>query len=168
VSTTKSLQTGWLHVFVKLSGNLRKKRYSTFFCCNNMIGILNIIMNKEPTIATVKRRLRRKLAAIGQDQPFIIGSLTKIYRRCGNPNCRCAGKKGQKHPAHLLTTKINGKTHAIYVPVDMVDEVQEWCRHYRAVKTRIKGVSDCCEQIIRMHSKDKQSRAEKKRRAKQS
>ena len=59
---------------------------------------------------------------MGQEQPFIIGSLTKIHRRCGNPNCRCAGENGRKHPAHLLTTKIKGKTHAIYVPVDMVEE----------------------------------------------
>ena len=109
-------------------------------------------MNTAPTTTTVKRRLRRKLAAMGEEQPFIIGSLTKIHRRCGNPNCRCAGENGQKHPAHLLTTKIKGKTHAIYVPVDMVDEVREWCRHYRTVKAQIKGVSDCCEQLIGIHA----------------
>jgi hypothetical protein len=125
-------------------------------------------MNTAPTTKTLKRRLRRKLAAMGKEQPFIIGSLTKIYRRCGNPNCRCAGENGQKHSAHLLTTKINGKTHAIYVPVDMIDEVQGWCRHYRAVKAQIKGVSECCEQLIRMHAKNKQSRAGKKRAEKKS
>jgi len=125
-------------------------------------------MNAKLTTTTVKRSLRRKLTTMGREQPFIIGSLTKIHRRCGNPNCRCAGKNGQKHPAHLLTTKINGKTHSIYVPVDMVDEVREWCRQYRTVKAQIKGVSDCCEQLIRMHAKDKQARAEKKRTAKRS
>lgn len=115
-------------------------------------------MNKEPTTTNVKRKLRRKLTAIGKDQPFIIGTLTKIYRKCGNPNCRCAGDKGQKHPAHLLTTKINGKTKSIYVPVDMVEEVGEWCRHYSEVKAQIKDVSECCEQLIRIHTKDKQAR----------
>src|SRR6056297_3467205 len=125
-------------------------------------------MNTEPTTKNMKRRLRRKLAAMGKEQPFIIGSLTKIYRKCGNPNCRCAAENGQKHPAHLLTTKIKGKTHAIYVPVDMVDEVRGWCRNYRAVKTQIKDVSDCCEQIIRMHTKDKRAHTKKKRTAKQS
>lgn len=123
-------------------------------------------MNTAPTTATVKRRLRRKLAAMGEEQPFIIGSLTKIHRRCGNPNCRCAGENAQKHPAHLLTTKIKGKTRAIYVPVDMVDEVREWCRHYRRVKAQVKGVSDCCEELIRMHAKDKRARTGKKPTAK--
>ena len=124
-------------------------------------------MNKEPTTATVKRRLRRKLAAMGKEQPFIVGSLTKIHRRCGNSNCRCAGENGRKHPAHLLTTKIKGKTHAICVPVDMVEEVREWCRNYRDVKAQIKGISECCDQLIGMHTKDKRARAEKKRAAKQ-
>ncbi len=125
-------------------------------------------MNTEITTATVKSELRRKLAAMGQEQPFIIGSLTKIHRRCGNPNCRCAGENGQKHPAHLLTTKIKGKTHSIYVPVDMVDEVKRWCDHYRAVKTQIKDISECCEQLIRTRAKDKRARTGKKRVTKRS
>ena len=108
---------------------------------------------------TMKEKLRRKLTAMGQEQPFIIGSLTKIHRKCGNPNCRCAGENGRKHPAHLLTTKVEGKTHAIYVPVDMVAEVRGWCHQYRAVKAQIKGVSECCEQLIRTHVKEKQARS---------
>lgn len=111
----------------------------------------------EPTTATVKRNLRRKLTAMGKEHPFIIGSLTKIHRKCGNPNCRCAEENGRKHPAHLLTTKIKGKTHTIYVPVDMVEEVRGWCRNYRTIKAQIKGVSECCEQLIRMYAKDKQA-----------
>lgn len=123
-------------------------------------------MDAKPTSATLRKRLRCKLAALGKKHPFVGGSLTKIDRRCGNPNCRCAGEGGRKHPAHLLTTKIKGKTHAIYVPVDMVEEVREWCRHYRAVKGEIKAVSECCEQIIRLHTRDK--RARKKQPAKDS
>ena len=113
-------------------------------------------MDAKPTSATLRKRLRRKLAALGKKQPFIVGSLVKIQRRCGNPNCRCA-REGRKHPAHLLTTKVKGKTQALYVPVDMVDEVRQWCRQYRAVKADIKGVSECCEQLIRLHAKEKRT-----------
>jgi hypothetical protein len=125
-------------------------------------------MSTAPTVASVKRRLRRKLAAMGKQRPFVVGSLTKIHRRCGNPNCRCAEEEACKHPAHLLTTKIKGKTHAIYVPMDMVEEVREWCRHYRTVKGEIKAVSECCEQIIRLHTRDKRARTRKKQLAKNS
>ena len=125
-------------------------------------------MNREITTAAVKRKLRRKLATMGKEQPFIIGSLTKIHRRCGNPNCQCAGENAQKHPAYLLTTKVEGKTRAIYVPVDMVDEVKKWCSHYRVVKTQIKAISECCEVLIRMHTQDKRAQAGKKRATKPS
>lgn len=111
-------------------------------------------MNKEPTVSLIKRRLRRKLKKMGMEQPFVAGSLTKIYRKCGNPNCRCATKGGQKHSAHLLTTKIKGKSKAIYVPVDMVEDVRKWCSNYSNVKDELKTISGYCEQLIRMHVKD--------------
>lgn len=125
-------------------------------------------MNTAATTASVNRRLRRKLAAMGKQHPFVVGSLTKIHRRCGNANCRCAEEEDCKHPAYLLTTKIKGKTHAIYVPVDMVEEVRGWSRHYRTVKGRIKAVSECCEQLIRLHARDKRARVGKKRPARNS
>ncbi len=112
-------------------------------------------MNTSQTSTTLKSRLRRKLTSLGKSQPFIVGSLAKIQRRCGNPNCRCA-KEGPKHPAHLLTTKVKGKTQAIYVPVDMVEEVRQWRQQYSDVKAVIKDVSDCCEQLIRVHTEEKQ------------
>lgn len=118
-------------------------------------------MDAKPTSATLKKRLRRKLAALGKKQPFIVGSLVTIQRRCGNPNCRCA-QDGPKHPAHLLTTKVNGKTQAIYVPVEMVEEVRQWCRHYRQIKAEIKEVSECCEELIRLHVKEKRARSGKR------
>ena len=122
-------------------------------------------MNTKPTSATLNKRLQRKLTAMGKKQPFIIGSLVKIQRRCGNPNCRCV-KEGKKHSAHLLTTKVNGKTRAIYVPVDMVDEVRKWCRQYLDLKADIKEVSECCEQLIRLHVKEKRTRSIKQRKSK--
>ena len=114
------------------------------------------------TSAKLKRKLGRKLAALGKKKPFVIGSFVKIQRKCGNPNCRCA-REGPKHPAHLLTTKVNGKTRAIYVPVDMVEEVRQWRRQYRDIKADIKEVSECCEQLIRLHTKEKRTRTGKQR-----
>jgi hypothetical protein len=119
-------------------------------------------MDAKPTSTMLKKRLRRKLALMGKKQPFIIGSLVKIQRRCGNPNCRCV-REGPKHPAHLLTTKVHGKTRAIYVPVDMVEEVRQWCRQYCEIKADIQEVSECCEQLIRLHTQEKRTRIGKQR-----
>jgi len=120
-------------------------------------------MKKKPTVSVIKRRLRIQLKKMGMEQPFIAGSLTKIYRKCGNPNCRCAVEGGQKHPAHLLTTKIKGKSKAIYVPVDMVEDVRQWCSNYSDLKDEIKIVSGYCEQLIKMHVKDKRMRSAKQK-----
>ena len=114
----------------------------------------------DTTSAKLKRKLGRKLTALGKKKPFVIGSLVKIQRKCGNPNCRCA-REGPKHPAHLLTTKVNGKSQAIYVPVDMVEDVQQWCNRYRDLKADIQEVSDCCQQLIRLHTKEKRAQSGK-------
>lgn len=115
---------------------------------------------KENT-GNLKRKLQRRLKKLGQTEPFISGTLVKIERRCGNPNCRCA-REGKKHPAHLLTSKVEGKTQSIYVPVDMVEEVRQWCRQYQILKSNIKDVSECCEQLIRLHAKGKKKKPEKR------
>jgi hypothetical protein len=118
---------------------------------------------KAETSATLKRKLRLKLAKLGQEHPFVAGSLTKIHRRCGNPDCRCAREEGGRHPAHLLTAKVKGKTRSVYVPVDMVEEVGQWCRRYRDLKADIQEISACCGQLIRLHAKEKRAVAGKRR-----
>jgi len=117
-------------------------------------------MNKKST--PLRNKLHRKLTDLGKLHPFITGSLVEIQRRCGNPNCRCA-REGTKHPAHLLTTKLKGKTQSIYVPVDMVEDVRQWCRQYHALKASIKEISECCEQLIRLHVKEKRVKSGKPR-----
>lgn len=112
----------------------------------------------------MKREIRRKLEALGQVDVFVAGSLGKIRRKCGNPNCRCAQGGDERHPAYLLTSKVKGKSKAIYVPVDMVDEVQEWSREYRRIKKQLNEISALSEELIRLHSKEKRaSRSGKKK-----
>jgi len=47
----------------------------------------------------------------------------------------------------------------------MVEEVRQWCRHYRQIKAEIKEVSECCEELIRLHVKEKRARSGKQRRS---
>jgi len=73
----------------------------------------------------IKRREAwlRKLAQVG---PFMRGSLVTAKR--GN------------HLAHQLTVSVKGKTHTVYVPIDMVEEVREWTKNYRRAPKRIPGL----------------------------
>jgi len=95
--------------------------------------------------------LIKKLADIG---PFVDGSFVKIKRRCGNRNCKCY-LKGEKHESYCLMYKAAGVTKAIYVPVDLEDEVKKWNRQHKKLKRIIAEVSATNKEIIKRHVEEK-------------
>ena len=92
-----------------------------------------------PGQKVLEKRREAKLKQLRQIGPFITASLVQIHRKCGKPDCRCA--KGEGHPAHLLTLKVEGKTKSIYVPKDLVDEVKEWVNNHKRLKGLTKEIS---------------------------
>jgi len=88
------------------------------------------------TNTLIKRRevWLRKLAEVG---PFMRGSVVTATR--GN------------HVAHQLTVSVKGKTHTVYVPIDMVQEVRQWTKNYRRVQRIEKEVSKLSMAIIHRH-----------------
>ena len=61
------------------------------------------------------------------------GTLVRNYRRCGNPNCRCA--RGQKHgPHYYLSTRRGGKTKMDYTPKILMNQVKKELGNYRKFK----------------------------------
>lgn len=114
-------------------------------------------MNKyklKVNIAWLERKrdsLIKKLAEIG---PFVDGSLVKIKRRCGNKNCKCY-LKGEKHESYCLMYKVKGVTKAVYVPVDMEDELRKWNRQYKKLKNIISEISRTNKSIIARHVTEK-------------
>jgi len=95
--------------------------------------------------------LIKKLADIG---PFVDGSFVKIKRRCGNRNCKCY-LKGEKHESYCLMYKAAGVTKAIYVPVDLEDEVKKWNLEHKKLKRIIAEVSRTNKEIIKRHVEEK-------------
>ena len=66
------------------------------------------------------------LAQLAQIGPFVEGSLCE-YKR-----------SGRKSSSWHLTYKVKGKTHTVYVPVEMVEEVQKWTQEYKQLKQLIR------------------------------
>jgi hypothetical protein len=110
-------------------------------------------MKKEKgiSISVLKKRREAAIKNLSGGKPLMEGSLGKKRLTCGNPNCRCAGKDGEKHISHILTKKVGGKTKSVYVPVDMVEEVSEWIKEHRRIKKELKKISALSEQIIKQH-----------------
>ena len=74
-------------------------------------------MPVEKNANSYRREVAARLKKLADFGPMVDGSLVVVRRRCGNPRCRCA--RGHKHPAHYLMRKVGGKTHSLYIPVDL-------------------------------------------------
>ena len=96
-------------------------------------------MKQRSRISTARLIQRRdawmkKLAELG---PMTRGSL--VTARRGN------------HIAHQLTVSVQGKTHTVYVPKDMIEEVKEWIKNHRWMQRILKEVSKLNLAIIHRH-----------------
>lgn len=90
-----------------------------------------------PSVAQLTRRRDawlKKLAVVG---PPLRGSL-------------CTAQRGN-HTAHQLTVSVQGKTHTVYVPADMIEEVQTWIHNHRQLQRILKELSKLNMAIIHRH-----------------
>ena len=55
------------------------------------------------------------------------------------------------HLAHQLTVSVRGKTHTVYVPKNMVEEVREWTKNQRRLQRILKEISTLNMAIIHRH-----------------
>jgi hypothetical protein len=110
--------------------------------------------------------LRTRAAArnkrLGQAGISIGGSLTRILRKCGKKQCRCAENPGFRHEAYLLTWKEKGKTNAQYVSVDMVKEVRDWIRERKRIKKLLAEIDSLALKILKAHAAKNRAEIKKK------
>jgi len=98
------------------------------------------VAGRTPGLIRKRDAWLRKLASIG---PMTRGSL-------------CTARRGG-HVAHQLTVSVGGKTHTVYVPVDMVEEVRTWIRNHRQLREILKKVSKLNMAIIHRHVPESQA-----------
>lgn len=98
----------------------------------------------------VEKKRLRKLRELGQDRPLVAGSLNRVERR---------NAQGRTSVYHILTFKEAGKTRSVYVPKDLVKEVQSWIRNHRRIKELLAEISTMSMAIIRSHVAQKRTSA---------
>ena len=103
---------------------------------------------KSHTSSTILIRKRKaslkKLAGIG---PIVRGSLVTVQR--GN------------HLGYQLTVSVDGKTHTVYVPLDMVEEVRGWIENYEQMQRLVEEVSEQSMALIRCYVPESRARERK-------
>ena len=87
--------------------------------------------------ARLIQRRNAWLKKLGKLGPVSRGSL--VTARRGN------------HIAHQLTVSVKGKTHTVYVPKEMVEEVKEWIHNHRRLQRILKEISKLNMAIIHRH-----------------
>ena len=121
--------------------------------CHFFVAIIGtykyiLIMNSKKPIAnrfvTRREAALRQVAGIG---PFIEGTLVKLPRK----DCR--------HVAHRLTFKVEGKTRAVYVPLDRVKDVEAWIKEYKRLKKMIRAVTKASLGELRNHVRSRRASA---------
>lgn len=89
--------------------------------------------------------VRARLAEVGDLRP---GSLVERYRRCGKPNCHCAGEAAEGHgPTWSLTREVSGKTVTTIIPAVAVEETRRQIAEYKRFRALAKEMVDTSEQL---------------------
>jgi hypothetical protein len=83
--------------------------------------------------------------------------LNLVNKRCGQPSCRCH-HGGPLHQAYHLTFREAGKLRNVYVPQDLLEEVQQWVQEHQRLKTLTREVSQLTLALIQGHVQDRQRR----------
>ena len=71
---------------------------------------------------------------------LIHGSLIRMRRRCGNPNCRCA-TQDQKHQSWYLGVTQKGKTRMKHISKHMEAKVRKWVAADRKARALLDQIS---------------------------
>lgn len=72
----------------------------------------------------------------------IFGSLSEMYRTCGNPGCRCHGP-GPKHGPQLQVVYRgeSGKSTGYYVPITAQAEIRQGAAAWKALQEAIRELA---------------------------
>lgn len=98
----------------------------------------------------VRRMLDSRLKQLTPAGPLLAASLSLVQKRCGQPSCRCH-HDGPLHSAHHLTLKDDGKTRTVYVPQDLLLEVQTWVAEYQRLKGLLAEISQLTLALVKGH-----------------
>lgn len=87
-------------------------------------------MNKNESPADVARWLERQSA---EKWPAILGSLSLRRSPCIRENC-AACQSGEQHQSYVLYGRVKGRRVSIYIPEELVPEVERALANGRAVQ----------------------------------
>jgi hypothetical protein len=98
----------------------------------------------------IRRMLDSRLRHLATDKPVLAASLVPIAKHCGRDGCHCR-QGGPKHVGHYLTSKVQGKTRTVYVPLDLLDDVRSWVAEHKRLKQLLHEISQLTLALVKGH-----------------
>ena len=85
-------------------------------------------------------------------EPFLPGAITKQYKICGKPNCRCMDKENpRKHPSFQLSYTLENKRSTVYIKKSDVKIAQEMTEVYKNARKIITDMALESIKLTRQH-----------------
>lgn len=100
-----------------------------------------------PTL--LARAIQSRVRRLAPRGPVLAASLVEIAHHCGRAGCRC--QRGEKHVGWYVTLKVDAKTKTVYVPRDLLKEVQAWIREHKRLKALVQEITQLSIAQIRGH-----------------
>lgn len=98
-------------------------------------------MKHSKGLSTKDRQARSQLHLLLERADGLVhGSLIRMARRCGNPNCRCA-LKDQKHVSLCLGVSEKGHPRMKHIPRDQEGNVTRWVQNYKQARQLLEAIS---------------------------
>lgn len=110
---------------------------------------------RHPTL--IRRMVEARVKQLQAQGPVLAASFVQIAKHCGRPGCRC--QKGHKHIGHYLTFKRKAKTHTVYVPLDLIEDVRRWIQEHRRLKKLSQEITQLSVAQVKGHVKARTRRA---------
>src|ERR1700680_3950090 len=103
----------------------------------------------EPTTSSLRRRRRQLLRKLPPLDAVLRGSLIERYKRCGNPNCKCADGPGHG-PKFYLSVSYPGRSPQMdYVPQADQPEISERVANYHRVREILEQICEINRELLR-------------------
>jgi hypothetical protein len=102
-------------------------------------------------------RGKKALDRLRKIKPFVQASLSLTKKRCGNPRCRCV-QEGPLHEVALLTWKEENRTHTVYVPMGLRQEVERWVQEGKLLKRLVAEVSQAQREFLTSKKRSRKSK----------
>ncbi len=106
--------------------------------------------------ALIAQMIQARVQKLSAQGPVLAASLVQIAKHCGREGCRC--QTGEKHVGHYLTLKVDGKTKTVYVPLDLLEEVQSWITEHKRLKGLVSEISQLSLARVRGYAQEQKRR----------